>query len=718
MDSKNKKYNLRSKNNKKSSKDKDELLKCNESSDSDTDYISNDESDSDNEEMDLNEYHKFLHKMFPSKHLENKIKQHDKLFSKKIKKSLNSPKQSINDNKITNKTDKVENIHIPIKNDSSNKCNDKSYDKEIYTEEDEEEDEEKNSVEDEEDEDSMEDEEDEEDETAIKNMLKEKMNFNIVFTLGDKNIYNEDEDEYEDEEDEYEDEDEEDEEDEYEDEDEEDENKNEDKEDDDEEITKTLKNTTETTKDIDDDSLKQLMNFMNTNTKSKNITLFNKLNGIVQQEQKKQNAKKKKKERKEKMSNVKKLRKLLREKNVMNDTSYFKSIEISEQKHILTELERILKHTNISKPYRIALIESDIPIKFKANALRKINSLTYMDPGSGEYYKIKQWVDTFMHLPFGIYRNLDITIEDGIDKCSDFMKQSKQILDDAVYGLNDAKAQILQMMGQWISNPNSVGTAIAIKGPMGTGKTTLVKEGISKILNRPFAFLALGGATDSAYMEGHSYTYEGSRWGQIVEILKQSKCMNPVIYFDELDKVSETPKGEEIIGILTHLTDVTQNSQFHDKYFADIDFDLSKCLFIFSYNDESKVNQILLDRMYRIQTNGYDKKQKIIIANKYLIPKIEQNVNFDKEQIIFTEETLGDLIDNYTEKEKGVRNLKRCLEIVFTKLNLFRLMKSDTKLFDDQKVFEIKYPFTVTADVIQQLLKKKETEQWMHSLYT
>jgi len=457
---------------------------------------------------------------------------------------------------------------------------------------------------------------------------------------------------------------------------------------------------------------------MNTNTKSKNITLFNKLNGIVQQEQKKQNAKKKKKERKEKMSNVKKLRKLLREKNVMNDTSYFKSIEISEQKHILTELERILKHTNISKPYRIALIESDIPIKFKANALRKINSLTYMDPGSGEYYKIKQWVDTFMHLPFGIYRNLDITIEDGIDKCSDFMKQSKQILDDAVYGLNDAKAQILQMMGQWISNPNSVGTAIAIKGPMGTGKTTLVKEGISKILNRPFAFLALGGASDSAYMEGHSYTYEGSRWGQIVEILKQSKCMNPVIYFDELDKVSETPKGEEIIGILTHLTDVTQNSQFHDKYFADIDFDLSKCLFIFSYNDESKVNQILLDRMYRIQTNGYDKKQKIIIANKYLIPKIEQNVNFDKEQIIFTEETLGDLIDNYTEKEKGVRNLKRCLEIVFTKLNLFRLIKSDTKLFDDQKVFEIKYPFTVTADVIQQLLKKKETEQWMHSLYT
>ena len=81
--------------------------------------------------------------------------------------------------------------------------------------------------------------------------------------------------------------------------------------------------------------------------------------------------------------------------------------------------------------------------------------------------------------------------------------------------------------------------------------------------------------------------------------------MNPVIYFDELDKISETPKGEEIAGILTHLTDTSQNSQFHDKYFAEINFDLSKCLFIFSYNDESKVNPILKDRMYRIQTKGY-----------------------------------------------------------------------------------------------------------------
>ena len=216
-------------------------------------------------------------------------------------------------------------------------------------------------------------------------------------------------------------------------------------------------------------------------------------------------------------------------------------------------------------------------------------------------------------------------------KCNEFMMNAKKTLDEAVYGLNDAKMQIMQMMAQWISNPQSIGTAIAIKGPMGTGKTTLIKDGISKILNRPFAFVALGGATDSSFLEGHSYTYEGSTWGHIVEILKQSKCMNPVIYFDELDKVSDTPKGEEIIGILTHLTDTTQNAQFKDKYFNGIDIDLSKCLFIFSYNDENKVNPILRDRMYKIETEGYNMKDKMTIVKNYLIPSIEKNIGLEKE---------------------------------------------------------------------------------------
>ena len=393
----------------------------------------------------------------------------------------------------------------------------------------------------------------------------------------------------------------------------------------------------------------------------------------------------KKREKKEQKENTVKLQKLIKDKNVMNDFTYFKKLDVSKQKSILEKLEEVNKYSNIEKPYRISVLDSDIPTEFKSIALKKLNSLSYLDPGSGEYYRLKQWVDTFMRLPFNNYCSLPVSIDDGPEKCKEFMNNAKKYLDEAVYGLEDAKMQIMQMMGQWISNPNSLGTAIAIKGPMGTGKTTLVKEGISKILNRPFAFIALGGATDSSFLEGHSYTYEGSLWGKIVDILLQCKCMNPVIYFDELDKISNTPKGEEIIGILTHLTDTTQNDQFHDKYFSNIHFNLSKAMFIFSYNEEHKVNPILKDRMYRIETKGYDSKDKTIISNNYLIPKIKKSVNFKDEDIIIPDETIEYIAKNLTDNEKGVRNLKRALEIIHTKLNLYRLMDGDTQLFNKEK---------------------------------
>lgn len=423
------------------------------------------------------------------------------------------------------------------------------------------------------------------------------------------------------------------------------------------------------------------------------------------------------KDKKEKLKNLQKFRKTLSERNVMNDYAFFGKMSIEKQKKLIAELEEVNKHAKIEKPYRISLLESDIPVKFKGAAMKKVNALKYMEPGAGEYYKSKTWVDTFMHIPFGKYQELPINKSHGVEACHDFMEGAKKSLDGAVYGLNDAKLQIMQMVGQWISNPSAVGTSIAIKGPAGTGKTTLVKEGISKILNREFAFIALGGATDSSFLEGHSYTYEGSTWGKIVDILIQSRSMNPVIYFDELDKISDTPKGEEIAGILTHLTDISQNSQFHDKYFAEIDFDLSKCLFIFSYNDESKINPILKDRMYRIQTKGYSKKEKSEIAENYLLPTIRKNVSFEKDDITIKEDALHHIIDNYTEDEQGVRNLKRCLEIVHTKLNLYRLMKPGTNLFEEDMSLKVEFPFSVTTAVVDKLLKHDGSTKSHMSMY-
>jgi ATP-dependent Lon protease len=417
---------------------------------------------------------------------------------------------------------------------------------------------------------------------------------------------------------------------------------------------------------------------------------------------------------KTRIKNAKNYHKLIHaDKKRTNEIDYFKKkLSNKEQLTVMKHLKEINSHTNIEKPYRLALLDTNMPAKFKAVAMQKLSMLKSMQVGDNEYFKVKNWVDTFMRIPFGIYRNLSISMDSGIDACHEYMENAMLTLDNCVYGLNDAKMQIMQMIGQWISNPSAMGTAIAIKGPMGTGKTTLVKDGISKILGREFAFIALGGTGDSSFLEGHSYTYEGSSWGKIVQTLIDSKSMNPVIYFDELDKISDTPRGEEIVGILTHLTDTSQNSQFHDKYFSEVDFDLSKCLFIFSYNDESKVNPILRDRMYRIQTKGYDASEKVTISRKYLLPKIREQVNFKEGDVIIPDETIKHIVstDSMTKQEDGVRNLKRCLEIIHTKLNLFRLMKKDTPLFDKELKLEVTFPFTVNPKEADILIQHDKTQ--------
>ena len=407
--------------------------------------------------------------------------------------------------------------------------------------------------------------------------------------------------------------------------------------------------------------------------------------------------------------------------NNNNDFKHFKeNLDNPSQDYVINELTAINNYyNNITTPYKIQLLESKhIPHDIKAIAFRKITTFQNMDPHTGEYYKLKNWVDAFMCIPFGKYNSLPVTLDaDGIDKCSEFMNNSLKILDEAVYGMSDVKMQIMQMLGQWISNPDAAGTSLAIKGPMGTGKTTLVKDGISKILGREFAFIALGGATDSSFLEGHSYTYEGSLWGKIVDILIQTKTMNPVIYFDELDKISDTPKGEEIIGILTHLTDNSQNTKFHDKYFADLHFDLSKAIFIFSYNYEDKVNPILKDRMFCVETSGYNTNEKTVISSNYLIPKIINQVNIKKEDIIFNNETIKYIIDNYTNKEQGVRNLKRCFEIIYTKCNLYRFIKPDSEILKNEAMSNIAFPINVSVKLIDSILKKKTEKRHWQSMY-
>ena len=147
--------------------------------------------------------------------------------------------------------------------------------------------------------------------------------------------------------------------------------------------------------------------------------------------------------------------------------------------------------------------------------------------------------------------------------------------------------------------------------------------------------MGLGGATDSAYLNGHDYTYEGAKCGRIVEMLMESKCMDPIIFFDELDKISETSRGREISNLLCHLTDPSQNDKFHDKYFSGIDFDLSKALFIFSFNNEKLINPILKDRITVINMKGFKIDDKLNIIKDYLLPDLYKEYNFQMIKFIF-----------------------------------------------------------------------------------
>ena len=675
--------------------------KKNEESDSD----SNDGSDSENE-MDVREYRKFLSKLFPSKYMD-----------KKIKAGEEEDSESEQEEKVSRKNKKGKKCVVESESESESeeervskksKKNKKVKGKKSK----------KIEVSDDDEDDDDDDDEEEEDEEVHGKKL------NIIFTIGgvdedddeefDEEEYDSDYEDYEDSDDATEDEDEEVSSDESEDEDDEEEEEEEE-----EEVVKKKRtkkadkkksSEEEKVEDIKTEpteALAQLKELLAKNPKDKSIK---KCIDVYEDEIKKEKAKKVKKEKKQKDKNLRIFRKIIRDKNTLNDFAFYEKLELENQKKLIKELREINKITRIEKPYRMTLLESSIPVEFKAAAMKKINTLKYMDPGSGDFYKIKNWVDTFMHIPFTNYKELPLSIEDGVEKCHDFMENAQKTLDEAVYGLGDAKMQIMQMLGQLLTNPKAIGTAIAIHGPPGTGKTSLVKEGISKILNRPFAFIALGGATDSSFLEGHGYTYEGSTWGKIVQILIDCQCMNPVIYFDELDKISDTPRGEEIVGILTHLTDTSQNSQFHDKYFAEINFDLSKCLFIFSYNDESKVNPILKDRMYRIKTKGYNGKEKNCISNNYLLPKIREQVRFNEGDIIIPDDVISHIIESHCNKEDGVRNLKRCLEIIHTKLNLYRLMKPGSNLFEGEMSLQVEFPFRVTKDVVDKLIKKESAD--------
>jgi ATP-dependent Lon protease len=394
------------------------------------------------------------------------------------------------------------------------------------------------------------------------------------------------------------------------------------------------------------------------------------------------------------------------EDTIDNDITYFKSLSSDKQSNLIKVLEHKNTPTEVQVPLKFKILEK-VAAKpdLSRIAMAKYNALCSIDPSSTEYYKCGHWIQGFTGLPLTVYRDLPVKIEDGAEKCAEFMDKVSKCMNTAIYGHDEAKLQIMQFVSAWIANPKAAGNVLSLHGPMGTGKTSLIKEGVAKALERPFHFITLGGATDASFLDGHSYTYEGSTWGRIAEVLIQSKCMNPIIYFDELDKVSETPKGDEIMNLLIHLTDGSQNDRFQDKYFTGIDLDLSRVLFIFSHNNHEKVNPILRDRMYNIAVNGFSMKEKLLIAQEYLLNAALKEAGL-YEKVSMSKDILQHIIEHFTSGEAGVRELKRCIQTIVSKINLLRFYNKPKLVPFYIEGFEL--PFTMKKEHVDLFLKRKE----------
>lgn len=387
-----------------------------------------------------------------------------------------------------------------------------------------------------------------------------------------------------------------------------------------------------------------------------------------------------------------------------DEIGYFNNLNNQKKNEIFQLENQIDEFKSFKEPLRFKFLSLNTTIENKIAILRKYEDFIKLSTFSSEYSKLGKWITSVSQLPLGIYK--EINEDNNIPK---FLKNIQINLDKVIYGHSETKEQIIRILAQFISNPDAKGYVIGIQGSMGVGKTKFIKDGIAKVIGFPLAFIALGGCSDANYLKGHSYTYEGSTYGKIAEQLIKAKVMNPIFFFDELDKVAEDRHGDEIINTLIHITDGTQNEKFTDKYFDELDIDLSKSIIFFTFNDIKKVNPILRDRMIVINIDKYSREDKLKLTKHSLLENIYKSFNFKENDIELSDEMIYYIIDNTTQ-EDGVRNLQRNINNIYSYINMNKYLVIDGKT--------IKFPFKIEREYIDKyLIMKKDKDKNNLSMY-
>jgi len=386
------------------------------------------------------------------------------------------------------------------------------------------------------------------------------------------------------------------------------------------------------------------------------------------------------------------------------EINYFKTLPIEKKEEIYNIENQINEYKLFKEPLRFKFLSLNTTILNKITILRKYEDFLKLNQFSSEYSKLSKWINTVTQLPLGNYKELNYNNKN----ITNFLLDIRKGLDLNIYGHNETKEQLIRILAQYISNSNANGYIIGIQGSMGVGKTKFIKDGIAKVIDYPIAFIPLGGISDSSYLKGHSYTYEGSTYGKIVEQLIKTKVMNPILFFDELDKVSKSNYGEEIINTLIHITDPTQNEKFTDKYIEEIELDLSKSIIFFTFNDINNINPILRDRMIIISIDKYTRLDKLKLVKHSLITTISKSYNFKDDDIILDDDMIYYIIDN-TIEEDGVRNLQRNINNIYSYINMNKYIKIDDKL--------ITFPFKIDKKFIDKYLILKNNKSNNLSMY-